>query len=226
MGSLEQIMITTRLKKNLKYFRKCQKVLNLLLNTFETNNYIYAIVGGFVRRSLTKNIGAFIGFNDFDIVVNLSYRELKQIIHHFGFKFTENSNNGFRISEWEESKFPNFHIDIWTLDMHYPFKDFKGPFNFEDLSKSAAISIDSGVYVPQINKVYCKYLLQTLKTNKIFFIDENNFLVTYKIASRLKYYQTIEKFNLTEDCKSFVRDVFLSSKRQKASKYYNYLVNI
>ncbi len=217
-----------RIRKNLNYFRKHQKVLNLLLESFEWNNYEYAIVGGFIRRSLMKTPDAFIGFKDFDIIVDISTSELKHILSHFKFKFEQNSNGGFKIEEWEQSKFKDISIDVWTLEDHIPFERETGlPKTFEGVSKGAPISTDSGVYVLRKNKLYEHYLLETIKTGEIQVIYEPGYRDAPKIAARLKYLKNYYGWELNENSVHLVQKYFNnqnSNIRKKANKYYKHLI--
>lgn len=220
-------MRKTKLKKNLKYFRKHQKVLNLLLETFEMNDYDYAIVGGFIRRSLMKTPDAFIGFKDFDVIVNISTAELKHILCHFRFKFDQNSNGGFKVKEWETSKFSNFTIDIWTLEDHIPFKlepgltkDFKG------VANGSPLSIESGVYLPTKNKLYEHHLFDDLKHGKVGVNYDPGYHERPKIAARIKYLKNFCGFELDDNAKYLLEKGFNWDQysRKKASKYYKHLI--
>lgn len=222
MANLKQIMIITNLKKKLKYYREQSKCLGLLLDTFDMNKYNYAIVGGFVRNTIKFGVNS--TFQDFDIIVDIPYEELRHILKHYRFHFDENSNGGFKIKE-------EYHpIDIWTMDSHQPFKTHiilnpDKKFTFRDVSLSSELSIDNCVFVPRKNKLYWKYLKQTLKTNKIFFILESPFLADWKCACRLKYFSKVCGYELDDICASFVKEVFNSnSYGKKARKYYKHLL--
>lgn len=218
-------MKTLILKKNLKYFRKHQKVLNLLLETFEMNKYGYAIIGGFVRRSLLKTPDAFIGFKDFDIVVDIPSNELKHILQHYRFIFNENSNGGFKIKEWENSKFKNFTIDIWSLDNHLSFKE--APLDFkhtlEKISSYAPTSFEDGVYVPTTNKLYYrKWFIDSLKKREICVYYKPSYRLIPKIAARLKYAQNFEGWSLDDNAKHIVN---IAKKSEACRRYYKHLIN-
>lgn len=223
-------MKKSKIKRNLKYFRQHQKVLDNLLTAFEWNGYEYAIVGGFVRRSLMKTPDAFIGFKDFDIIVDISTSELKHILSHFRFKYDQNSNGGFKVKEWEQSKFKDMSIDVWTLKDHIPFERETGlPKTFEGVSKGAPISTDSGVYVPGKNKLYAykHYLFETIKTGEIQVIYEPGYQDAPKIAARLKYLKNYYGWKLDDNSVHLVQKYFNSqnpSIRKKTTKYYKHLI--
>lgn len=210
-----------KLKNTLNKYRKQQYVLNLLLTTFEDNNYDYAIVGGFVRRILTDEWD---GFNDFDIIVDIPSIWIKHIIEHFGFSFSENSNGGFTIEDDN-----NMSIDIWSLQKHSPFiVNYPGlNKSFENIQNAAIISIDGGTYMPVKNKLYWDFLKKSIKQNKIFCLSNPlNYIGKTKIGARLIYLNLTTNFSLSDEAASFCKTCKKSGLHNfKMQKYLKHMLN-
>lgn len=212
-----------KLKRALKKYRKLIFPLDLLLQTFEINNYEYAIIGGFVRRVLTDN---WKGFVDIDVVVDLPKNEIEHILRSYRLSTRENSNGGFSIYD----RYSKMKVDLWSLQDHKPFT-VNFPWakrTFKNIQEVSIISTDGGTYLPQKNKLYCKYLNQSIKENKVFLLCcPYNFLGKSVIGARLKFLEDTTSFSLNCAAKEFVNYCFQSEKTKTlAESYYKHLVGV
>lgn len=212
-----------KLKKMLRYFRYHQShSLDLLLETFEFNKYTYAIVGGFVKSVLTNK-----NPRDIDIIVDLTAREIKYVLKHYGLKFVKNSFGGFKVKATSEDTF-NLEIDVWSLDSHYPFKNGFLEKDWKNIPKSAWISIDGATWLPSKSKLYIDNLKKTLKTKTIFltiplldfYSSKYDIPSKYILVGKLIHYAEEERFLLSENCEKIVKTFF---KKHEAESVLNFL---
>ena len=194
------MFLKRRLKNLLRYLRHRQKNLNTLLETFELNNYQYAIVGGVIKCACEDSTD----IRDIDIIVDTNRYNLEDILRHYGFSYKRNNFGRFKIQEMAGTFVMS--IDVWTLEDHYPFKVWgcSNP-QWKDLPKSAWISTGGAAYLPMKRKLYAKELRRTLKSNTVHFYNKDLFTTgnvdnKYIIVAKLLYLYKVEEFRLDKDC--------------------------
>lgn len=128
--------ITKTIKKSdinnvLHYLNKIRKNndINNLFNKLEAQRNLY-LVGGAIRDIAVKKALP----RDIDIIVEKE-EELDKALSDF--KYTKNRFGGFKL------EIDNLYFDIWTMKDHWAFK--KGIFesNYDNLSKTTFLNIDS-----------------------------------------------------------------------------------
>lgn len=206
-----------RLKRALQYFRYHQKDLNLLLETFELNNYDYAIVGGFLKD--VYRIPSNLHIRDIDIIVDLNIDDLERILKHYNFRYSKNSFSGYKIVD-RRGTF-KLVIDLWTLNTHKPFEELsmhiKKP-SWKSIPKSAWLSVDGATWLPSCNKLYAKAMKRSIRKEVLGFYYPETFKKLYLendyivIAKILRYY-AIDKLELNSACKDVVHWYFTNRVR-------------
>lgn len=202
------------IKRRLQDFRLMFYELNVLLETFEMNNYEYAIVGGFIKAILGEASKKNFTIRDIDILVDASTEELSYLLKHYfyhskGVKVIKNSFGGFKLNVRSETELESsFEIDVWTLQSHYPFALNLFEENWKNVPNTAWISLDGATYVVNKNKLYCKALKKSLRKNKVYFTDSRIFTAEapckYILVAKLIKYWRQCNFELSEECWEFV----------------------
>lgn len=159
--------LKTKLRNGLTYYRHRSSALRNLLDTFELNDYEYAVVGGFVKSFVVYHLyRAFESPKDIDVVVDIDTQELEYIFKHYCIKYQKNDFGGYKIFD-TESIF-TIPIDIWCLKNHQSFKAFPERFhNWKGITESSWISICGGLYLPQTNKIYIKGLKRAIRKHQV-----------------------------------------------------------
>lgn len=211
-----------KLKNCIRYYRHHQKWLGFLLEIFDINEYNYFFVGGFVRWVLDKNFSNS-GPRDFDIIVDIPKKDLESLLKKCNIPFKKNEMGGFKIPPSDFDTFANKEIDVWTLDSHSPLKTLlkhKGiPDNckigklFKWISRSAFLSIDSGIYWVNKNKLCATACKKSLKERMIWLTDE--LCLSYQnidrkslVAKLIYYYQ--QGYILDSNCWNLIKNYFYS----------------
>lgn len=88
--------------------------LRILISNFNLNNYVYGIVGGFVRDILLRKDL----IKDIDIIVDTDFEELMYILDNYNIKYQHNTFKGLKVYD----KTNDLYIDLWSLSDHRPRK--------------------------------------------------------------------------------------------------------
>lgn len=172
------MLLKRKLRNALNYYKHHLPVLDWLLDTFELNDYEYAIVGGFV-----KDIVAYVAkcstsssSRDLDIVVNIPRAELELILNEYRIKRFKNDFGGFKLIDRCDATF-NIDIDIWCLEDHQPFKSLPSKmYNWKGFRESGWLNVCGAVYLPQSNKLYAKGLKKAIKQKDVRMYNPDIFL--------------------------------------------------
>ena len=191
------MFIKSKLKNALRYYRYHLPALNNILDTFELNNYEYALVGGFVKNIMTFDLHAFqedTCCRDLDIIVNLPKKEIEYILRHYHILFHKNDFGGFKVVDRQDATF-NMDLDIWSLEDHQPFKVLPPKDrNWKGIRKSGWLSVCGATYLPQTNKLYASGLRKSIKHKyiemynpEIYFSKQivNKYIVVAKLLDYL-----------------------------------------
>ena len=209
-----------KLKNCIHYYCHHQYYLKQLLETFDLNGYDYMFIGGFVRWVLDKNFSEN-GPRDFDIIVDIPKKDLESLLKRSRIPFKKNEMGGFKISSSYCDTFANKEIDVWTLDSHSPlesFRKYKGiPDDckigklFKWVSHSAFLSIDSGLYWVNKNKLLARDCKKSLKERMVWLTDEMCLFyqnVNRKsLAAKLIYYYQ-QGYTLDSNCWYLIKKYF------------------
>lgn len=200
------------LRRALEFYRYHLPALGLLLDTFELNNYKYALVGGFVKAivAFCTKVTNRSYCRDLDIIVDLPKDEIEHLLKTYHIKYSKNDFNGFKIVDRKDASF-DMDIDLWSLEDHEPFKALPCELhNWKGVRKSGWLSVCGGTWLPQSNKLYIKGLKKAIKTKTVeFYYPEYYFgsnLVTNKYTVVAKIIELIrDGWNLDKHCKLAVK---------------------
>lgn len=214
------------LKHNLEYYEFCLPELRHILKTFNLNKITYAVVGGFIKNKAENSF-----IHDIDIIVDASQNELFKIVERHCAKYVPNSFGGYKMLL---KGFINLEVDIWSLESHKTFQIFNVPKTWKNLPKTSWLSTQSAVWFPQKNKIWCKDLKKTIKSNKIYFRNYdvfkkafannfgfNNFALgdryTISIAAHLA--KNYRYYDFDDNCWNFLKIYFSEQHGDRLEKY-------
>lgn len=179
------MFLKRKLRKALEFYKYHLPALELLLDTFELNNYKYALVGGFVKTvvAFCTKVTNRSYCRDLDIIVDLPKAEIEYLLKTYHIKYIKNGFNGFKIVDRKDVSF-EIDIDLWSLEDHEPFKALPSELhNWEGVRKSGWLSVCGGTWLPQSNKLYIKGLKKAIRTKTVEFYS-----VLHKNATSLVWH--------------------------------------
>lgn len=216
--------LKTKLRNSLAYYRHHSPVLRNLLDTFELNDYEYAVVGGFVKSVVAYHLHkASESPRDIDVVVDIDTQELEYIFKQYRIKHQKNDFGGYKI--FDNTGTFNTPIDIWCLKNHQPFKAFPEKFhNWKGIVESSWISICGGVYLPQTSKIYIKGLKDSIRKEQIafrhpeIFFESKNVINKYTIVAKL--IDLSYDYKLDKNCLKAITEYLAKHKDNKSLVNY------
>lgn len=204
------MFIKRKLRNALNYYRFHIPMLAWILDTFETNNYEYAVVGGFVKDIIAYDIDCKHNSSDsrdIDIIVNIPRAELDYILNYYHIKRYKNDFGGYKLIDRFDATF-NIDIDIWCLEDHQPFKVLskKNP-KWKDIRESGWLNVCGAIYLPQTNKLYAKGLRKALRTKRIEMYNPEIFHFSPKVTNKYTIVAKIidylhKGYTIDEHCKA------------------------
>ena len=219
------MFLKRKLKKAVRYYKYHQRNLYKILDFFEMNEIEYAFVGGFVKDVIAYDLNKkdinVNEVNDFDIIVDTDYDNIKRMLKHYHIPFKANDFGSFKIKEHPDSTF-NKEIDLWCFKDHRPFTTNLFRKEWKQIPYTAWLSICGAAYLPKSNKVYFGDLKKTLKTETIklyrpllFFSNEieNKFI----LAGKLFYLWYSGQYKMNNDCMAFLSTYLQKQDRVKGN---------
>lgn len=218
------MLLKTKLRNGLAYYRHHSPVLRNLLDTFELNDYEYAIVGGFVKSIVAYHLHKVSESpKDIDIVVDIDTQELEYIFSHYRIKYQKNDFGGYKI--FDNAGTFTTPIDIWCLKNHQPFKAFPEKYhNWKGITESSWLTVCGGVYLPQSNKVYIRGLKRTIRKHQValrhpeIYFKSKNIINKYTIVAKLM--DLSYDYELDANCCKAITEYFVKHKDNKSLVRY------
>lgn len=215
--------LKAKLRNSLDYYRFHLPILRNLLDTFELNDYEYAIVGGFVRCVTAYHLLKSDELHDIDVVVDIDSQELEYIFSHYHIKYQKNDFGGYKI--FDNTGTFNMYIDIWCLSNHQPFKAFPEKYhNWKGITESSWLTVCGGVYLPQTNKVYIKGLKRAIRKHQVtlrhpeIYFESKNIINKYTIVAKLIDYSLYYKLDI--NCLKAIAEYLAKHKDNKTLVNY------
>jgi hypothetical protein len=158
------MFLKKHIKRSINKYRKICSSLDKIIDYFEKNKIEYAFVGGFINSIIEKKEP-----KDFDIIAEVTNKELKAMFKQLNVDFEINDFGSFKIKD------KIYQIDVWSINNHYPFNFGFIEKSWKNIPKSAGLSIMGATYLPIKNKLYLGKVKKTLR-NKCIEITDKCFL--------------------------------------------------
>lgn len=185
----------------------------ILISNFNLNNYVYGIVGGFVRDILLRKDS----IKDIDIIVDTDFEELMYILDNYNIKYQHNTFKGLKVYD----KTNDLYIDLWSLSDHRPFTQGYFKKLWRNIPRSSYVNCGGCVWIPRKNKLYLGKTKKLIKRKYVDFYDSkffnsHNIDNKHIIAIKLLNYYEDDEYKLSESCVDFLKK-YLSKQKHITS---------